>query len=397
MPANVTYNPFRIVHGVVQFTANFLANQWRQYNQLGQMLFVFAVAAIAVDAGVSYQYGKSMTLLHGIGFAIVAIAFCLLPDVAVTEWRKGNKHGAWPVALGSLVLGLVALQSHIGYGGGVRLKEMQQTGFQHAKATDVRKVADSEAQNLAMWRKSLEEKQAEYAAAKQAFPWVSTVKADGLKAQLATLQERMTAEEKGKRGRAAGRGKEFESLQNQANTLTERIASIEKFNELGDAIDKLKAQIEATQKVVDKKIDTVAKTGYESNTVVNQNDIIVSLVNFVRGIDAAEAIKPDEVQRVVANTAVTGFNSIGFLICAPLLMLAAGLNRRPEFFGAGHGFTFDEPQVPAAPVQTAPTPAPLTHTEPRVINTTKTVDGLITTRSLVNPALLIQQRVKAAA
>jgi hypothetical protein len=348
MIAKVTYNPFRIVHGVVQFTANFLANQWRQYNQLGQMLFVFAVAAIAVDAGVSYQYGRSMTVLHGVGFAIVAIAFCLLPDVAVTEWRKGNKHGAWPVAAGSVLLGLVALQSHIGYGGGVRLKEMQQTNFQHAKATDVRDLAKSETANLAMWRKSLEDKQAEYAAAKQTFPWVATVKSDGLKSQLATHEERMGAEEKGKRGRAAGRGKEFESLQNQANDLRSRIASIEKFNELGDAIEKLKGQIEATQKMVDQKINVVAKTGYESNTVVNQNDIIVSLVNFVRGINAEDAIKPDEVQRVVANTAVTGFNSIGFLICAPLLMLAAGLNRRLEFFGMGHGFVSATPTMPMA-------------------------------------------------
>ena len=358
----ITYNPFKIIHGVVTFIATFMSTQWRQYNQLGQMLFVFAVLAIAVDAGVAYKYGWSMTWLHGVGFAIVAIAFCLLPDVAVTEWRKGNKAGSIPVAVCAVILGLVALQSHIGYGGGVRLKEMQQTGFQHAKASDVRDLAKSEAVNLDMWRKRLADKQAEYASLKEAAPWAATAKADGLKAELESIRERMAAEERGQRGRKAGRGAEFERLQNRANDLTARIASVERFNELGNTIADLEKQVAATQKIVDQKVATVANTGFESNVVVNQNDIIVSLVNFVRGVDPAEAIKPDEVQRVVANTAVTGFNSIGFLICAPLLMLAAGLNRRPEFFG-GHGFVAAEPEpvtpmIPATSAALAPVTAP---------------------------------------
>lgn len=317
-----------LVIAVAFFVVSFLRGQWDSYTPLGQFLYVLALFAIAIDAAVAYQYGVSMTTLHAWGFAVVAIAFCVLPDVAFEAARGKNYTGAVGVGLASMLLGAVAFQSHLGYGGGVRLKEMQQTGFQHTRADDVRKVANNEAENLKTWRESLASKRAELASLKEAAGFVTSVNADGLVAELKTLTERMAAEESGKRGRKAGRGKEFEGLQNRANVIAKQLDAVKRFNGLSDEVASLETQIRQTSAIVDAKVQKVADTGYVSNTIVNQNDIAASIVNFWRGVPADDAIKPTEVQRVVASTVITGFNSLGFLICGPILQIAAGLNRR---------------------------------------------------------------------
>lgn len=347
-----------LVRAIVFGAARFFVNQWNQYNAFGQFLFLLALFTLSVDAAVAYQYGVSMTKLHGFGFAAIAIAFCVLPDVAVSEGRKGNKGGAWAMGIGSGLLFFVALQSHVGYGGGVRLKEMQQTGFQHAKATDVRKSAASEEANLETWRKSLATKQDELASLKEAAGFVTSVNADGLETELANVRERMVAEEKGARGRKAGRGAEFERLQNRATEITKQLDAVKRFNALSDEVKGLETQIKQTQAIIDAKVQKVADTGFESNVVVNQNDIIVGIVNVAMGLRGEEAIQPTAVQRAVANTAITGFNSLGFLIASPLLMIAAGFNRVTGFGHAGGSsvpmppppVNSSVPSVPSAPV-----------------------------------------------
>lgn len=365
MDLNIPTNPFKLIalafrYAVIalvltaRFIIGFVSNQWHSYNPLGQFVFTISLFAITVDAAVAFQYGVGMSKLHGWGFAIVAIAFCILPDIAIEAARARKWIASAGIALGCAFLGLVALQSHLGYGGGIRLKEMQQTGFQHAKATDVRKSVESEEKNLAAWRKTLETKQGELASLKEAAGWVTSIDAPSLEAELATLRERMAAEEKGQRGRKAGKGKEFEGLQNQANAVGKRLDSVKRFNTLSDEIKGLETDIKTTQAIVDRKMTKVAETGFESNVIVNQNDIAAALVNFMYGVDPEQAIKPTEVQRVVANTLITGFNSLGFLICAPLLQIAAGLNRRRNLMRRDDEGEADESGSPEAPAYTVP-------------------------------------------
>jgi hypothetical protein len=83
-------------------------------------LLFFALIATAVDAGISYQYGVSMTGLHGWGFALLAIGMAIFPELAIRAMKDGNKAGAATIAAGLVILTPVAYQSHIGYGAGVR-------------------------------------------------------------------------------------------------------------------------------------------------------------------------------------------------------------------------------------------------------------------------------------
>lgn len=336
---SIDLNPFRAVPVILRFliaavimvgrfVVNFLSTQWHSYNPLGQFLFTIALFAISVDAAVAYQYGDGMSKLHAMGFAVVAVAFCILPDVAIEAFRAKRFAMGAGLSAGVAFLGLVALQSHLGYGGGIRLTHMQQTGFQNAVATDVRKSAASEEQNLAAWRATLETKKTDLADLKAAAGWVTSITPEAIESEIATLRERLAAEEKGQRGRKAGRGKEFEGIQNRITKLEKDLAPVKRFNALSDEIAALERDIKTTQAIVDAKFQKVADTGFTSNVVVNQNDIAAALVNFILRVPPEQAIKPTEVQRVVANTLITGFNSLGFLICAPLLQIAAGLNRR---------------------------------------------------------------------
>lgn len=305
----------RLIRSILTGVGTFFTTQWKQYNPLGQLLFVLALAALAVDASISYQYGKSMTTLHGYGFAIVAIAFCILPDVATTEWRKGGKAAAAGIAFACVPLGLVAYQSHIGYGAGVRLGDMQQTGFQHATLERENKLLASELSNLEMWRKRLSELIGEN-------KWAATVTADALRAQLPGLNLAIDQE-----AAAGGCKSKCLAKTKQRDEVASRIRILEERTDL-------QRKIEATQRVVDKKTASVSGMGYHSSTVVNQNDTFAKLFNLAGSflgystLTPDQAIKPTEVQRDVANTAMAGSASLAFMLAAPILMLGAGLNRR---------------------------------------------------------------------
>ena len=81
----------RGIAAVIIGIGTFMKNQWNQYTDFGQFLWILALFAMAVDAGIAYEFGSTLSYLHAGGFALVALAFCILPDVASMEFRKGNK------------------------------------------------------------------------------------------------------------------------------------------------------------------------------------------------------------------------------------------------------------------------------------------------------------------
>lgn len=295
----------------------FLKAQWNQYNALGQFLFVIALAAIANDAAISYQYGKSMTTLHAFGFAIVAVTFCVLPDIATKAWGEGRRKAGFWLMLACVPFGLVAYQSHIGYGAGVRLGDMQQTGFQHAKLETANEALKSEVANMGMWRTQLAELKAQNAKFREKNNgWATTVEPTALQAMADEMNTKIANET----ARGGCKAKCEKLMADKAAILT-MVANAKEENDLT-------RRIEATQRIIDGKSRVIADTGYTSSTVVNQNDTFAKLWNIVNGVDGETAIKPTAVQRDVTNTAMAGFASLAFMLCGPVLMIAAGLNRR---------------------------------------------------------------------
>lgn len=307
------------------FIGQFLGDQWRQFTPTGQLLFVCGLVAIVVDAGIAYEYGITMSGLHAAGFALVALGLALFPDQV---WLAAERRDWWTATILGAITGFallpVAYQTHVGYGAGIRLGDMQQTGFQHTKLEGAKNVLGNSRASLATFRTQEKILIEEREQIKAGNPWVTATTADALRAEAKVLDERIAAEIAGKRGRAAGCKKVCEQLQDEKKGVIGKIASIERLEGVTARLAELEASIKATQRVIDDKTAAVANTGYRSSTVVNQNDALGSLWKLFTGKEA----QPD-----VVSLATTGSASLAFLLMAPAFILAAGRNRKPEFSG----------------------------------------------------------------
>lgn len=324
----------KTIKKVFGFVTGFLGDQWRQYDSFGQLLFVLALGAISVDAMVSYQYGQSITKTHAIGYALLAIVFALLPDIAAREADRKKYASAIALGILGIPLGLVALQSHIGYTGGVRLGEMTEVAFHEQKLDGAKKVRDGEASNVDLWRKrhaDLSEQKRDLL--KQA-PWAATVTAVSLREELANLDGKIAAEVAGGRGgRKAGCKTECERLKDQRKDVSAKIDNTERLGTLDKELAKLDAQITATQKLMVDSTKAVTDVGIKQSLVVHQNGVLSKVAHLV-GVEAdAESV----------SLASASSTSIAFMILAPLLMFSAGRNRRPEYM-VGKTPTHVEPE-----------------------------------------------------
>ena len=214
----------RAVAGVIVGVGSFLSTQWRQYNTAGQVLWMLALGAIAVDAGIAYEFGSTLSVLHAAGFALVALAFCIMPDVSLLEYRKGNKVAAGWIAAACVPLGVVAFMTHVGYSASIRVGDMQQAEVQNTTWKSQQEAVTEEKTNLEMWK-------AQLASLKEQNGWTATVTAEGLRAQLATADKKVELE--GKRG---GCKSKCLKLMEEKASLEDKIATAEKVDDLAKRI-----------------------------------------------------------------------------------------------------------------------------------------------------------------
>lgn len=297
---------------IKSFLAGFVADQWSQYTPMGQMLFALSLVAIAVDAGISYQYGASMTTWHAWGCALVAIGCAIFPDLSVTEFGRGNKgNGLFFLAV-AIMVGIVGFQNHLGYSAGVRVGDINHVSAQTVVHEDTRSTVDEDKAALKMWTERLAKLEADKG-------WTATVSADGLRGQVDAADEAIRQEEK--RG---GCGPKCLKLKEQRGALAEKIASAEEHSNITK-------QIEATRAKLNQARDKAAVAKVDNSPVVNQTQVNGQLYNLlVARTSNEDAIKPTAVVMTVANIFVAGGTSLAFMILAPAFYLGAGRNRRPE-------------------------------------------------------------------
>ena len=302
----------------------FFAAQWRQYTPFGQMLWILAMAAIVVDCGIAYEFGSTLSHLHAIGFALVSLAFCILPDVAAMEFRKGKKKtGGW-IAAACVPLGLVAFMTHLGYSASIRVGDMQQSDVSNAKYEDTRTaVADAQVRIKQFTDRITE--------LKAANPWVTTVDAEGLKAEAATLQEAIAQET-----RRGGCGPKCLALNEKYSDLVNRASVAEQLSEQ-------EKQRAAAERGLDNAKAKASTATFTSSTAVNHTDTLFKAVSLIRGQFTENVTMTD---RDVTNTGIMSSSSFAFLMLAVLFMFSAGLNRRQGVIDAwirGHEEASDDP------------------------------------------------------
>jgi hypothetical protein len=322
----------------INFVTRFLGDIWGQYTPTGQLLFLLALVAIAVDATISWEYGLSMSLAHAAGYSLVAIALALFPDLAAREADKGARAAACVLVLICCVLGGVAYQSHIGYGAGIRLGDLQQTGFHNAKVEAAIRAGKSEETNLDLWRNQRAQLAAERADIVKSSPWVTATTAIALREHADNLDKKIADEINGGRGgRAAGCKTECEKLRDQKLRVSEQIASVERLEGVTARLVELDRRIAATQRTIDAKLAAVSDAGMRSSVAVNSTTALGELWTLVSG---------RETPATIVNLASMGTTSLAFLILAPALMFAAGRNRRPDY-------------ASLPPIEPRPMPAPM--------------------------------------
>lgn len=311
---------FKLGYNMIAGTCGLMANHWASHTTKGKIWLAMGILALIVDAKLCYEYGVTQTVWHGIGFAVVALFFSQLPDGAYEEYQKGNKAAAVILGILCIPLGAVAYQSHIGFGAGVRMGDMKKAMLQQTRYDDGREnVADAK-RNNDLWTKQLAE-------LNEKNRWVASVKADALRAELATFGARIEEEKKGKRGRAAGCGKECERLQDEAKAVAARIATSEQAEDLTK-------RIEATQRLISAYREKSEKTEAGVSSVANQTEANAQLFGVLRAAWTGEpleaAMKTTEQSAKLTNLAITAAGSLAFMLMAPVGFFMSGRNRRKE-------------------------------------------------------------------
>ncbi len=290
-----------------------LANFWNQHTAEGKIWLTLAVGALVVDAALSYQYGITQTTWHGLGFAFLAVFFSQLPDAAMSQWERGNKVFAVVIALGAIPIGAMAFYSHIGYAAGIRVGDVQQSEVQNISFADARKSVEDNESALKMWHDRMAKLTAEQ-------PWAATVKADGLRGDLAAAEKAIELET----ARGGCKAK-CQGLMVQKGELEKRIATAEK------AAD-ITAQIAATQRKLDEARAAAKATKFSSSTVKNQNDVAAQVWLAFAGASAKDSISPDKVTTTYTNIVIIAVGSFSFMIMTALGFAIAGRNRRSTHF-----------------------------------------------------------------
>lgn len=329
----------------------FIKAKWNEYTPHGQFLFILALCAIAIDASISYEYGVSMTTLHGLGFALVAIACAVLPDQASLDWSRGKKGPALTLAALCLPLGIVAYQSHIGYGASVRVGDMQQTGMINARYDGGQMLVTSQKSEI----DRLQKKAAVLDAAMDKLVntkiggWSVSVRPSSPEALDETIAAKVLEQER--EGRT-GKGPRYQMRTDELAHLRSLRATAVEIAENQDAYAKAQQQLVALTK-------DAGSMQYESSTVVNQNGVFAKLFKVINGAAPEEAIKADTVTQEFVNILMAGAGAAAFMILAPALMFAAGRNRRELTEGTGELTprpmeTYEAPSRPASQANVGP-------------------------------------------
>lgn len=288
---------------------NFIKARYASYTTTGKTWLTLGLVALIVDAAICYRYGITLTFWHAVGFALVAIFFALLPDAAYSEVEHKRYASGVALSLLCIPLGTVAFYSHLGYGAGVRLGDMQQTGVQNTKYEDGRKKVEENKKLVEMWTSTKTQLEADNA-------WVASVSADGLKAQVAAAQ--LAIDQEARRG---GCGPKCLVLTQQKGDLENRIAVAEKVSDLTNRID-------AAQRKIDEYRAASEQTEYRSSAVVNQNNVAAQLFLAFTGEAPDKAIDPDQVTTNFTSIFIAGGGSLAFMIMAPVGFFVAGRNRK---------------------------------------------------------------------
>ncbi len=275
----------------------------------GKVWLYTGLVTLVVAAAMSVDFGWSVSSKHAIFLGCLSLVAAFLPDAARDQWKHESKAMGAVLALIAVPLLAIEFGSHAGYTAGLRGTNITEAKVQNTKYEDTREQVADHRKNLAMWQAQLAKLQADNA-------WAATVKADGLRAEMAPMDKAIELETA--RG---GCKTKCQALMAQKADLEKRITTVEQATDLTK-------RIEATQRLVDASRAKAASTEHKVSTVDHQNGFYAQTVSLMR----TGSINASEQTEHTMNAAINVAMALAGTGLPALCFFVAGLyrNRRED-------------------------------------------------------------------
>jgi hypothetical protein len=273
----------------------------------GKFWLYVGLTTLVFAAGMSFEYGYSISILHAGFLGCLSIVTAFAPHAAHSQWERGKKFAAMGIIACTVPLFLIEFYSHAGYTAGIRGHSLAEASVQNVKYDGAQEAAKEDKSNLELWKSQLK-------TLLEANAWAATVKADAMRGQL-ELANKEIADETARGGCKAKCNKRMK----ERDDLAEKIGKIEQ-------ADDLSKRIEATQRILDKKREVASTVEHKSSTVDHQNKFLAKMVALV----GSGKLKASDFQDEAAQQSVNMAMALAGTGLPALALFVAGLYRRPD-------------------------------------------------------------------
>lgn len=290
----------------------------------GRFWLIIGLGTLAAAGAMSFDFGSQVSWKHAMFLGLLSIITAFAPETAYRMFSRGQRGVAMTIAIVCAPLFLIEFYSHAGYTAGLRGVNMTEGKISQANWSNVQEVANDDKDNLGLWKKQL-------ATLQEQAPWAATVTADGLRSQVENLKEAADAE-----SRLGGCGRKCRKIQDDIAEISGRVAVAEQREDLTK-------RIEATQRILDKKIDKAVATSYTPSAVAEQNAFIAKTVGLV----LTGSLKPSEIMVESAQQSISFAMALAGTGLPAFAFFLAGLYRRSD--ADDMNSIWDVPPSPKAP------------------------------------------------
>lgn len=277
----------------------------------GRFWLVLGLGSLAAAALMSFDFGWQVSTKHAIFLFVLSIVAAFGPMAAEMLWTKGRKGPAIATALICIPLLGIEFYSHAGYTAGLRGSNIETAGVQNTRYDGAQDDVKRNRTELGMLMSVLEGLQKDA-------PWAATVKADGLRAQVATLEKSIAEEGNARNG---GCKRRCLDLMKQKTEVENKIAVAEK-------VEGTETRIKELQGIVDKKREKADTVVHVASAVAHQNDALKRWVALAVNGD----VKATELQGAAAQESANLAMAIAGTGLPAFALFMAGLFRRKGFF-----------------------------------------------------------------
>lgn len=341
----------------------------------GRFWLWLGLASLAAASAMSYSFGIDVSVKHAIFLAVLSVVAAFGPMSAEMLWSRGRKGPAIATAIICVPLLGIEFYSHAGFTAGLRGSNVETATVQNTRFDAAQTALAEDTANLQLWRKQLSDLLSQNA-------WAATVKADGLRAQLASADEAIRQEE-----RRGGCGPKCLGLMQKKGELEKQIATAEQASDLSK-------RIEATQRVLENARVVAQTTEHKSSAVAHQNESLAKWVALVANGD----VKASDLQKAASQESANLAMAVAGTGLPAFALFLAGLFRLSR--NKSDDDTPPSAKAPVTPAYTYKAPVGIP-AEPIHVHTTDTIhikDATLRRWSLSDEvqALLSGGQLKAA-